>query len=113
MLPIYGPHSMGDIPPGSELLLYPFPAIRAIRAVQVFVFEFSKDGFADLGYKYADGGAAILPVLLPEVLVSPMARCSSIIASFSPTSNGFLKLVTDFLMWWCMCYDPNVKLSIS
>ena len=28
-----------------------------------------------------------------------MARCLSVIASFSPTSNGFLKLVTDFFMW--------------
>ena len=64
MLPIYGNYSMGDIPSGSELLLHPFPLIRAIRAVQIFVLEFNKDASADLGDEFADGGAANQPVVL-------------------------------------------------
>ena len=62
--PFYGTYSIGDIPSGSELLLYPFPLIRAVRAAQIFVLEFSKDGSADLGDKFADGGAANKPVVL-------------------------------------------------
>ena len=42
MLLVYGIYSVGYIPSGSELLLQPFPFIRAIRAVQIFVLEFSK-----------------------------------------------------------------------
>ena len=55
---------MGYIPSGSELLLHPFPFIRVTRAVQIFILEFSKDGSADLGDKFAVGGAANLPVVL-------------------------------------------------
>ena len=55
---------MGDIPSGSELLSYPLSVIRAIRAVQIFVLELSKDGSADLGDKFADGGAANQPEIL-------------------------------------------------
>ena len=47
-----------DILPGPELLHYPFTFIRATRAVQIFLLEFSKDGKADMGDKVADGGAA-------------------------------------------------------
>ena len=54
---------MGDIPSGSELL-HPFPFIRAIRAVQIFVQEFSKDGSADLGDEFADSGVANQLVIL-------------------------------------------------
>ena len=96
MLPVYNTYSMGDIPFGSELLLYPFPLIRTIRAVQIFVLEFSKDGLADLGGEFADGGAANQPVVLQGVLVSSVARCLRVMASLSPASSGFLKLVTDF-----------------
>ena len=64
ILSVYGIYSMGDIPSGSQLLLHPFPFIRAIRAVQIFVLEFSKDGSADLGDKFSDGGVATQPVLL-------------------------------------------------
>ena len=64
MLSVYGTYSMGDTPFDSELLLHPFPFIRAIRAVQVFILEFSKDGSADLGDEFADGGAANQPVVL-------------------------------------------------
>ena len=64
MLPVYGIYSVGYIPSGSEILFHPFPFIRAIRAVQVFILEFSKDGLADLGDKFADGGAANQPAIL-------------------------------------------------
>ena len=63
MLPIYGPYSMGNIPSGSELLLLPFTVFRVIRAAQIFVLEFSKDGSADLGYEFADGAFANQPVI--------------------------------------------------
>ena len=61
MLPVCGTCS---IPSGSELLLHPFPVIGAIRAVKIFVLEFHKDGSADLGDQFADGGAANQPVIL-------------------------------------------------
>ena len=48
---------MGEIPSASELLS-PFLFIRRIRALQIFVLEFHKDGSADLGDEFADGGAA-------------------------------------------------------
>ena len=57
MLSVCDTYSVRDIS-GSELLLYSFPLIRAIRAVQIFVLEFRKDGSADLGDKFADGGTA-------------------------------------------------------
>ena len=41
-----------------------FPLLRATRAVKIFVLEFSKDGSADLGDKFADGGAANQPVIM-------------------------------------------------
>ena len=63
MLPVYGTYSMGDIPSGSEIL-HPFPFIRAIKAVQIFVLEFTKDDSADLGDEFADGGAANQLVVL-------------------------------------------------
>ena len=46
---------MGDVPPGSELLLHPFPLLGASRAVQISILEFSKDGSADLGDELRDG----------------------------------------------------------
>ena len=55
---------MGDIPSGSELLPHPFSLIRVCRVAQVFVLEFSKDGLADLGDEFADGGSANQPVIL-------------------------------------------------
>ena len=61
MLSVYGTYNMGDIPSGSKLLLYPFLLIRAIRAVQIFVLKFSKDGSADLGDQFASGGATNQP----------------------------------------------------
>ena len=62
MPPVYGTYSMGHIPSGSELL-HPFPFIRATRAVQIFILEFSKDGSADLEDEFTDGGAANQPVV--------------------------------------------------
>ena len=56
-------YSMGDISSGSELL-QPFPFIGAIRTVQIFVLEFSKDGSADLEDKFTDSGASNQPVVL-------------------------------------------------
>ena len=64
MLPVYGTYSMRDIPSGSEILLHPFPLIRVIRAAQIFILEFSKDGLADLEDEFADGGVANQPVIL-------------------------------------------------
>ena len=55
---------MGDIPSGSQLLLHTFPLIRATRAVQTCVLEFSKEGSAELGNEFADGGAVDQPVVL-------------------------------------------------
>ena len=64
MLAFYGTYSLGDIPSGSEFLLHPFPVLRAIRAVQIFILEFLKDGSANLGGEFADGGVASQPVIL-------------------------------------------------
>ena len=55
---------MGHIPSGSELLVHPFSFIRALRAVQIYVLEFSKDGLADLDDEFADSRAATGPVVL-------------------------------------------------
>ena len=54
---------MGHIPSGSELL-HPFPLLRAIRAAQICILEFSKDGLADLGDEFADGAVANQPVIM-------------------------------------------------
>ena len=64
MLPLYCPYSVGDILSRSESLLHPFSHFRAIRAAQIFVLEFSKDGPADLGDEFADGGSVNQPVIL-------------------------------------------------
>ena len=64
MLSIQGTYSLGDIPSGSELPIHPFPFIRGIWAVQVFILKFSKDGSADLEDEFADGGGANQPVIL-------------------------------------------------
>ena len=61
MLPVYCPYRLGDIPPGLELLFHPF---RLIRATQILVLQFSKNGSADLGDEFADGGSANQPVIL-------------------------------------------------
>ena len=50
--------NIGNIPSGSEHLLHPFPQIRAIRAAQIFILEFSKDGLAELGDKFPESGFA-------------------------------------------------------
>ena len=71
MLPFYGSHSVGDIPCVSKLL-HTFPFIRAIRAVQIFVLEFRKDGSADLEDKFADGGVVNLHVITAR-------RCGSLL----------------------------------
>ena len=86
----------------SGLLLYPFLRLRATRAVQTFVLEFSKDGSADLGDEFADGGTANQPVILQGGVGAFPCLFLSVFVSFSPTSNGFLKLVTEYLMQWCM-----------
>ena len=93
LLPLHGGHSI------LSELLNPFPIIRAIGAAQIFYLEFGNDGSADLGDIFADGGAN-QPVILQGGV--GLSRCLSVIANFSPTSNGFLKMVTDFLMRWCM-----------
>ena len=65
----------------------------------MFILEFIKNGVADLGDEFADGGAANQPVTLQgSVCHSSDHGFLSVIASFSPTSNGFLKLVTSLLM---------------
>ena len=60
-------------------------------------------GSADLEDKFADGGAANQPVILQGGVGLFSGQVSQGYCQFSPTSNGFLKLVTDFLMRWCMC----------
>ena len=67
---------------------------------QVLFLEFSKDGSADLGDEFM---VVVRPTRQSYCKVTPVARCLGIIASFNPTSKGFLKLVADFLMQWCMC----------
>ena len=64
MLPLYCPYSIGNIPSGSELQLHLLTHFRISRAVQIFVLELSKDGLADLGDEFTDGGLANQPVLL-------------------------------------------------
>ena len=65
MFPIYFLYSMEDIP-SCELLLNLFPLIKAIKAVQIFVLKFSKDGSADLGEEFPDGVSANQPVVQQE-----------------------------------------------
>ena len=64
MLPVYCPYSIGDISSGSELLFLPFLLLRASKTVQIFILEFSKDGLADLGDEFTDGGLVNQPVKL-------------------------------------------------
>ena len=63
-------------------------------AAQIFILEFSKGGLAELDKEFVDSGAANQPVILQGCVGPP----SDIIASFSQTSKGFLKLVTDFMV---------------
>ena len=70
MFPVYGTESMWYSPSASEVFLHPFPLIRAIRAVQIFVLESSKGGLADLRDEFEDGGAANQPVVLQVGLSS-------------------------------------------
>ena len=76
MHPVWCPYSVGDIPSGSGLLLHPFPLIRAIRVAQIFILEFSKDGSADLGDEYVDGGLANQSVILQGGVVSVLMQVS-------------------------------------
>ena len=82
---------------GSELILHHFPFIRGIRAAKIFILELNKDGLADLGDEFADRGVDNqLVILQGGVGLSSVGL--RVITSFIPTSNGFLKSVTDFLM---------------
>ena len=58
------PRALGDVPYGSELLLYHFSLIKASRTAQIFVLKFSKDGSADPGDEFTDGGSANQRVIL-------------------------------------------------
>ena len=99
---------MGDILSGSELLLNLFSVFRVSRAAQILVLEFSKYLLADLGDKPTDGGLANQSVILQGRV--GLSCCLSGIASFNPTSKGFLKLVTDFLMRrWYAFFDELKK----
>ena len=93
---------MGDFPSGSELL-YLCPVFSSSRAGQLFFLKFSKDDPADNKNEFT------YMVVWPnkqgyckDVFVSPVAWCHSVIASFNQTCKGFLKLVTSFLIQWCM-----------
>ena len=86
MLPVYCPYNMEDIPSCFELLILPFPLIRAIRAALIFVLEFSKDGLADLGDEFADGGAAKQPVILQ----------GSASLSSGQVSQGYCQFLSNF-----------------
>ena len=96
---------MGGIPSGSELCLHPFPFIRAIRAAQIFILEFSKDGSADLGNEFVDGGSPNQSMILQGVGLShdQVSQCN---CQFQ--SNGFLKFVTDILSLKDQGYAPSV-----
>ena len=54
---------MGDIPSGSELLCYLFPAFRVSGAVQIFILEFREDGLAYLGDELIDSGSVNQPAM--------------------------------------------------
>ena len=69
------PYSVGDIPSGSELL-HPLPLIQAIRATQICILEFSKDGSADLRDEFADGDTANKPVTLQVDVVLSSGQVS-------------------------------------
>ena len=67
--------------------------------VQIIFLEFSEDGLADLGNEFTDGGSANQPVILQEGVGFSCCQVSQHYCCSSPTSKGFLKLVTDFLIW--------------
>ena len=92
MFSIYCHKSMENIS-GSELILSLFPAFKSGRAAQILFLEFIKDGPADLGYEFTCGSLG----KQKNIYVSSVARCLSVIASFNPTSKGFLKFY-DFLL---------------
>ena len=67
MLPVYGPYSVADISSHSELLLYSFPLLRDIRAAQIVILEFSKNGIPGeqtWATNFSDGGSANQPMIL-------------------------------------------------
>ena len=77
--------------------------------MQIFVLEFSKDGSADQGDEFADGGATKQPMILQEGVCLSSGQMSQRYCQFQSTSNGFLKLVTDFLTQWCMHFSMRSK----
>ena len=83
---------MGYIPSGSELFLHPFPFIRAIRAVQISLLEFSKNGSADLGDEFADGGAANQPVVLQGGVSLPSGPVSQSYGQFESNFQWLPKI---------------------
>ena len=85
MLPVNSPYSVGDIPSDPELLLDPFPIVRAIRAMQMFVLKFSKEGWADLGNRFADGGATNQPVIVQGVGLS----CGEVCQGYCQFESNF------------------------
>ena len=85
----------GGITSGSELLLHPFPLIRAIRAARIFVLEFSNNGFADLLEEFADGGFDNQPVIQQVGVSLSSGQVSQHYFQVQSNSNGFLILVTD------------------
>ena len=98
---------MGDISSGSELLLHYVPLHRSRRAVQIFVLEFSKDGLPDLGDKVTDGGLANQPLILQggvSLTCYQVFQVFQCYCQFQSNFLGFLKLLTDFLMQWCVCF---------
>ena len=87
----------------------------ASRATQIFVLDFSKDFSSDQGDKFTDGGSANQTVILEEAVgisyyhvPQPQRYCQ-----FSPTSKGLLKLMTDFLMLWCMHSSIKLKKMVT
>ena len=86
-----------------------FSLLRVSRAARIFVLKFSMDGLADLGDEFTDGGATNQPVILQGGVGFSCYQVFSVTASFTPTSKGFLKLVTDFLIRWYESYDEVIK----
>ena len=69
----------------------------ATRTIQIFILEFSKGGSVDLGDEFADGGVAVALQGGVGLFSGHMSQGQG---QFESNFSGFMKLVTNFLMWW-------------
>ena len=68
-------------------------------AVQIFILEFSKDGSADLGDKFADGGAANQPVVLQGGVCLSISQVSQGYGQFESNFQWLPELVVKKDRW--------------